>query len=96
MGDVIQFPDRKNSIYITGNHALTVETHKVSFPWAEVIEMGGKTYRVNATIDVQELPQRLHYAILHMIRTQVVLVPSEHRVCVPRKPEPKKPWWRFW
>ena len=95
MADVIPFPAR-NEISIRSDNSLLVHTTKVAFPWLE-LEVEGKTYRINATIDVGGIPPKLHQYLLLMMGTKRLVVPMDVGLGLqPREPQPKKPWWRFW
>ena len=96
MADVIPLPAR-NEISIRSDNSLIVTTTKVSFPWLELVEVGGETYLINATIDVKDIPPRLHEYLLLMMGTKQLVVPMDVGLGLRKaEPGPKKPWWRFW
>jgi hypothetical protein len=63
-----------------------------------MVEESGKVTRIDATIDVKDIPTHLHQFILLMIRTNKLSIPSDVRYkrCAEVEPEEKVPWWKIW
>jgi hypothetical protein len=96
MGDVVPFRSNNYIQFSSGNLITVVST--VSFPWLEIYGPDGVT-QVQATIDVKDIPPRLHPYLLVMMRTQKLVIPEDDlcdRCHQEEERTNRKPWWKWW
>lgn len=78
------------------SESLTVNTRYVIFPWLIIREEGKPTVRIDAKIDMQNVPVQYHRIVLTNIRTTSFVVPNiipNYQNGTKRK---TRRWWKFW